>query len=303
MFSAKNLTKLATLSTLAILAACEGGGTSGGGYGTGGTSGGVSGGVTGSTYGTYSSPSASVNQFVSALNAIETYGKNTSSVELYENETYRSLVPGQDQWFVIYDDKFNEHKAVSLQYIRSIVYYDYYSNSTALAQEFRAIENDDILSGEANGDYYGDDYEVVDYDSITNAYWGRNSGFEYEDETATTDVSLMTAELQQKEFIQKAANISYAFNVGIETSLSLVTLGEKAEKMVGKAGGELTAADQAAFAGDLQRLTGVTLSEVMAAAKDQKAKSVLVEKIADKIGTSSANLENKLLPELLGVNL
>lgn len=292
MFSKKHVKQLATLSTLAVLASCQGGGTSGGGYGTGG-----------STYGTYQSPSVSVSQFVNALNNIEGYGKNASYVELYADETYRSLVPGQDDWFVIYDDKFNEHKAVSLQYIRSIVYYDYYSNTTALAKEFRAIESDDILSGELNGDYWGDDYEVVDYDYITNSYWGRNSGYEYEDETATSDVSLMTAELQQKEFIKKAANISMAFNVGIETSLSLVTLGEKAEKMLGKNGGELTKADELAFANDLQHLTGVTLSEVMAASKDAKAQDQVVEKIANKIGTSAANLENKLLPELLGVNL
>jgi hypothetical protein len=297
MFSVKTIGQLTVLSGLALIAACDGGGTSGGGYTTGG------GGVTGSTYGTYQSPSVTVSQFVNAINAIETYGKNASVVELYENETYRSLIPGEDQWFVIYDDKFNEHKAVSLQYIRSIVYYDYYSNSTALAKEFRAIENDDILAGELNGDYWGDDYEVVDYDGITNSYWGRNSGFEYEDETATTDVSLMTAELQQREFIKKAANISFAFNVGIETSLSLVTLGEKAEKMLGKSNGELTAADQAAFANDLQRLAGVTLAEVMAASKDAKAQGALVEKMADKLGTSAANLENKLLPELLGINL
>lgn len=304
MFSVKTMAQLATLSGLAVIAACNGGGTSGGGYGTGGTvTGGVSGGVTGSTYGTYQSPSVTVTQFVNALNAIETYGKNASIVELYENETYRSLIPGEDQWFVIYDDKFNEHKAVSLQYIRSIVYYDYYSNSNALAKEFRAIENDDITAGELNGDYWGDDYEVVDYDSITNSYWGRNSGFEYEDETATTDVSLMTAELQQREFIRKAANISFAFNMSIESSLSLVTLGDKAEKMLGKSNGELSAADQAAFAADMSRLAGVTLEEVMAASKDAKAQDALVEKMADKLGTSAANLENKILPELLGVQI
>jgi len=212
------------------------------------------------------------------------------------------MVAGQDDWFVIYDDKFNEHKAVSLQYIRSIVYYDYYSNTQALAEEFRAIENDDILDGELNGDYWGDDYEVVDYDDYTNSYWGRNSGYEYEDETATTDVSLMTAELQQKEFVKKAANISMAFNVGIETSLSLVTLGEKAEKMLGKSNGELTVQDQLAFANDLQKLTGVTLSEVMEASKSSEAQAELVKNIAKNIGTTAANLESKLLPELLGVH-
>jgi len=286
----------ALTATLAVLASCNGGG----GGGTVGSS--TGGGTTGSTYGAYSSSFVSVDAFVAALNNIE--GTNYQSyVELYTDETLRSLTPGQEDWFVIYDDRYNEHKAVSLQYIRSIIYYDYYSNNTALAREFREIETDDILSGELNGDYWGDDYEVVDFDYFTNTYVGRNSGFEYEDEASTTDVSLMTAEVQQKEFIKKAANISFAFNVGIETSLSLVTLGEKAEKMLGKGNGELTAQDQAAFANDLQRLAGVTLAEVMEASQSEQAQSDLVGKIADKIGTSAANLENRLLPELFGVEL
>jgi hypothetical protein len=272
------------LTTAAMLASCTGGGST-------------------STYGTYYSPSVSVNQFVNALNSIEGYGANQSYVELYTDETIRSMYAGQDQWFVIWDDKYNEYKAVSLQYIRSIVYYDYYSNNTALAREFRAIERDDIWNGDINGDFWGDDYEVVDYDWWTNTFIGRNSGFQYEDEAATTDVSLMTAELEQQEFIKKAANLSFAFNVGIETSMSLVTLGQKAEQMLKKSGGELTADDQAALTSDIQRLTGVSLSEVMAAANDRQAQEDLVGKIADKIGTSSANLENKILPELFGLEL
>lgn len=277
--------------SLAFLAACNGGG--GGGSSSGG----------GSTAGYYKSSDVTVSQFVNALNNIEGYGDNSSYVELYTDETYRSSVPGQEQWFVVWDDKFDEHKAVSLQYVRSIVYYDYYANNTALASEFRQIERDDVLAGNYNGDYYGDDYEVVDYDYYSGYYTGRNSGYLYEDETETKDVSLMTAELQQNEFIKKAANISFAFNVGLETSLSLVTLGEKAEKMLGKGNGELTLADQAAFAADLQRLTGVTLSEVMKAAESKKAQDDLVEKIATKIGTSASNLENRLLPELFGIEL
>ena len=283
--------------TLAVLASCNGGG---GGGGTVGSS--VGGGTTGSTYGAYSSPYVTVDGFVTALNNLENFNY-ASYVELYANETLRSATPGQDDWFVIYDDKYNEHKAVSLQFIRTIIYYDYYSSNTALAREFRAIETDDIIDGELNGDYWGSDYEVVDYDYFTSTYVGRNSGFEYEDEASTTDVSLMTAELQQKEFIKKAANISFAFNVGIETSLSLVTLGEKAEKMLSNSNGELTAADQASFAQDLERLGGVTLAEVMEASKSEQAKTDLVGKIADKIGTSAANLENRLLPELFGVEL
>lgn len=275
----------ALLSAATMLAACTGGG--------GGSS----------TYGSYYSPTVSVNQFVNALNNIEGFDGDDSYVELYTDETIRSTYAGEDNWFVIYDDKYNEYKAVSLEYIRSIVYYDYYSNSTALAREFRAIERDDILYGDINGDFWGDDYEVVDYDFWTNTFIGRNSGFQYEDEAATTDVSLMTAELEQKEFIKKAANVSFAFNVGIETSMSLVTLGKKAEELVKKSGGELTAADELALTTDLQKLTGVSLSEVMAAANDQAAQDDLVGKIADKIGTSASNLENKILPELFGLQL
>jgi|GEM_PF-421914 len=310
--SVTNVLKTSVLTcALAVLASCNGGGGGGGGYtgggttggGTvGGTSGSTVGGTTGSTYGTHSSAFVTVDQFVAALNNIES-SNYQSYVELYTNETLRTATPGQEDWFVIYDDRYAEHKAVSLQYIRAIVYYDYYSNTTALAEEFRAIENDDILNGDLFGDYWGDDYEVVDFDYFTNTYVGRNSGFEYEDEASTTDVSLMTAEVQQKEFIKKAANISFAFNVGIQTSLSLVTLGEKAEKILGKSNGELTVADQAAFASDLQRLAGVSLAEVMEASQSEQAQSDLVGKIADKIGTSAANLESRILPELFGVEL
>ncbi len=279
---------------LTMLASCSGGG------GGGGTSGGGTG---GSTYGTYQSSSVTVSEFVSALNRIEGYGANASEVELYTDETIRSSYVGEDDWFVIWDDKYNEYKAVSLQYIRAIVYYDYYANSTALAEEFRDIETDDILAGDINGDYWGDDYEVVDWDSWTGTFVGRRSGFDYEDGAASTDVSLATAEVEQREFFQKAAKISYAFNVGIETSLSLVSLGQKAEQMLQRSSGELTAADQAAFANDLQHLAGVTLADVVAASTDEAAQSDLVNKVATKIGTSAANLETRILPELFGVEL
>lgn len=295
MFSQKSFLSLALVSSLSLIAACNGGGGGGGGSVV------VGGGTTTPT--TSYSPAATASQFVTALNNVAGIGENGSYIELDETQTYRSYEKDQEQWFVIYDDKYNEHKAVSLQYIRSIVYYDYYYDSRDLADEFRAIERDHILSGNVNGDYYGDDYEVVDFDYLTNAYEGRNSGFYYEDEAATTDVSLLTAELQQKEFFKKAANISLAFNVGLETSLSLVSLGEKTEKMLASSKGALTAEDQAAFAKDLQHLTGVTLADVMEASQSQKAQDDLVEKIANKIGTSSSNLENRILPELFGVEL
>lgn len=293
MSLAKKFITGALLISSAALVSCTGGGTVvvGGGGGGGG-----------STYGTYQSGSISATTFIDALNRIEGYGDNASFIELYADETIRSTYVGEDDWFVIYDDKFDENKAVSLQYIRSIVYYDYYSNSTALAEEFRAIETDDILAGDLNGDYFGDDYEVVDYDFFTGTFVGRNSGFDYEDGASTKDVSLLSAEADQKSFLKKAANVSLAYSVNIETAMSLVTLGEKAEQMKSKNAGELTIADQLALAGDVEKFTGASMIDILAASTDEAAKDDMIAKVAAKIGTSAANLENKLLPELLNIN-
>lgn len=297
MFNLKN--SLVLVSSLSILVACNGGGGVGGGTvgggGGGGTVGGGGGGLS-----NYQNPSITVSQFVDSLNYVD----NVSSyVELYTDETLRSQIPGEEDWFVIWDDLYGEYKAVSLQYIRAIVYVDYYASNDSLAEEFRQIELDDIANGDLYGDYWGDDYEVVDYDPYTDVFVGVNSGFEYEDETSSTDVSLLAAEETQKAFFQRAANVSVAYNVSIETSLSLVTLGQKAEAMLGQNSGELTVADQTAFAADLQNLAGVTAADVMAAANSQAGQSQLVSKIASKIGTSAANLENRILPELFGVEL
>ncbi|GAB4018060.1 MAG: hypothetical protein Fur0010_19040 [Bdellovibrio sp.] len=261
---------------------------------------GCGGGGGGSTYGAYNSPYITASGFVSALNSYDgapVYDQ--SEVVLYTDETYRSSVIGEDDWFVIYDAKYDEHKAVSLQYVRSIVYYDYYSNNYATAKEFRSIETSDILSGRVNGDFWGDDYEVVDYDPYLNAFVGRNSGFLYEDEAESTDVNLMAKAKEEKKFIQKAANVSFTFNVSMETAMSLVSLGNKVEKMLSK--GDLTAKDQEALTGDLERLTGQKLTDVMVKTQTQEGKQEVISEIAKKIGTSAQNLENKILPELFGI--
>ena len=284
----KTLIKVSLLSALLALASCGGGGGGGGGGTT-------------STYGAYTSPNLLASQFVSALNSND--GTYSSAVQLYTNETLRSSQPGQEQWFVIWDAKYSEYKAVSLQYVRAIVYYDYYSNNQAVAAQFRKTETSDILSGNVNGDYYGNDYEVVDYHASTGYYEGRNSGYLYEDEAGSTDVSLLAREQEQQKFYEKAARVSFAYNVSLETSMSMVTLGSKIEKMLSHGNGELTQNDQAALLGDLKTLTGVSVAEIQAAANDSKAKADVLAKVAAKVGTSAQNLEQKFLPEVFGINL
>ncbi|MBC7427985.1 MAG: hypothetical protein H7336_05190 [Bacteriovorax sp.] len=292
----KALLKLSVLSMLFVLASCGGGG--GGSAGGGSVGGGSVGG--GSSYGTYNSPNVLASEFVNSLNSVD--GTYSSAVKLYSNETLRSSVAGQDDWFVIYDAKYSEYKAVSLQYIRSIVYYDYYSNNRAVASEFRNIEHGDIISGQLNGDYYGNDYEVVDLRS-SGYYEGRNSGYLYEDETNSSDVSLLAKEQEQKAFYTKAAKVSFVYNVSIETSMSMITLGSKIEKMLSRANGELTADDSAALASDIKTLTGVSLEELQKASTDSAAKQDVLAKVAAKVGTSASNLEQKFLPEVFGITL
>ena len=282
----KSFLKLSMLSLLAVLASCGGGG--GGGS------------APAPVLSAYQNPSILASEFVSSLNSVDsTY---SSRVELYTNETLRSAVVGQDDWFVIYDAKFSEYKAVSLQYVRSIVYYDYYANNSAVASEFRKIERDDVLAGSINGDYYGNDYEVVD--RLSSGYYeGRQSGYLYEDEAGSTDVSLLAKEQEQKKFFEKAAKVSFVYNVSLETSMSMVTLGTKIEKMLSRANGELTSEDQLALMGDMKTLTGVTLEEIQKATQSADAKEDVIAKIANKLGTTASNLEQRVLPEVFGITL
>jgi hypothetical protein len=113
----------------------------------------------------------------------------------------------------------------------------------------------------------------------------------------------MAKEKERMKFYEKAARVSFAYNVSIEASMSMVTLGSKIQKMLSHGNGELTEADQQALMGDLKNLTGVSLAEISAAAEDSKAKSDVLAKIASKIGTSAQNLEQKFLPEVFGITL
>lgn len=251
------------------------------------------------TYAANNSPNILAAQFVTALNDVD--GTN-STLTLDTNNTLRSKA-GSEKWFVIWDAKYGEYKAVNLDYIRTIIYYDYYSNNDAVASAFRSVESIDILAGRMNGDSTGSNYEVVDYQSSTGYYQGRNSGYLYEDEANSTDVSLLAREKEKMKFFEKAAKVSLTYNVSIETSMSMVTLGSKIEKMLSHGNGELTANDQAALMGDLKKLTGVSIEEIQAAAGDTKAKDDVLSKIAAKIGTSAQNLEQKFLPEVFGITL
>ncbi len=252
-------------------------------------------GPTGPTVQEFTSPNVTVNAFVDALNNVDPSNAQ-SFVELYTDETFRSAEPGEESFFVIWDDKFGEYKAFSLQYIRAIVYFDVVRDTNSLASEFRAIEGEDILDGNINGDFYGDDYEVVDYDSFTDSFWGRNSGFEYEDEDETTDVNLMAAEAEQMKFIQKAAAVSYEFQVSMSKAMSLVTLGAKVEMM--QKDGSISAEDLSVITKDAEKVSGVSMADLFSMSKED-----VLKKASKELGSTPASIEQKLLPGLFGINL
>lgn len=281
---------LLALTALATIASCGGGG------GGGGTS---------STYGSYSSPYVSAQSFVNSLNDVDGYSDN----ELVKDEwdTVRSSWDSED-FFVIYDAEYDEYVSVSLQYVRTITYYDYYSSNFNLATEFRDIQDDDDFFNGLIGDGYGDDYEIVDYSHTDiwgeDYYRGFDSGLLYEDADETTDVSLMAADKEKAEFYKKAADVSFAYSIDMKTSLSLVTLGTKVEKMLDRSKGEqLTKADELALVSDIEKVTGASYAEFNEAATNSEVKEDLVAKIAAKLGTNSDNLENRLLPEVFGIEL
>lgn len=258
----------------------------------------------GGNSGTHTSPNITATKFVDALNYVDHAGYYNES-ELIKN-TYETIRAGD--WFVIWDEKSLEYVAVDLVYIKTLQYFDYYQNQySKTADEFRDQQDDDEYWNGLMGDGFGADYEIVDY--VGDDYWGDSvfegidSGLLYEDEEDTHDVSLMAGEKEQHQFYKKAAQVSFTYNVDMKTSMALVTLGKKVENMLVKTNGELTTDDQVALMGDLQSVTGVTLEELTAAATDSKKKDKLVKDIAEKIGTSADNLENRLLPEVFGLNM
>lgn len=278
---------LAGLVMTAALVGCNGGGGGGGG----------------STFGPKTSPSVSATGFISALNSVD---GASFPFDSYMVKDQFDTVRNDETWFVIYDSEYNQEVAVSLEYLRSIVYYAYYSNNNDLASEFRDIQSDDQFFNGFIGDFNGNNYEVVTYDFTDvwgeDYYRGTRSGLLYEDEGASFDVSMMAGEKEEIAFYQKAANVSFTYSLGIEASMALVTLGQKVEKSLGQSRGEITMADQVAIMSELTSIAGVTLEDINKAANDQQAKTELIEDIADRIGTSASNLEQRILPDLLGLD-
>lgn len=281
---------LAGLALSAVLVGCNGGGGGGG--------------STGPTYGAKTSPYITASGFVTALNDVD---GASFPFDSYMVKDQWDTVRNDQTWFVIWDAEYGEHVAVSLEYLRSIVYYAYYSNNNNLATEFRDIQSDDQFFNGLIGDGFGNDYEIVDYSHTDtwgeDYYVGYDSGLLYEDQGASYDVSMMAGEHEDLQFYQKAANVSFAYNLGIEASMALVTLGNKVEKMIDQSKGEITLADQAALMNDISEITGATLEDINKAANDSQARAQLVEDIAEKIGTSASNLEQRVLPDLLGMEL
>ena len=280
---------LLALTALATVASCGGGGGGGGG----------------SSASNQSSPYISAQSFVNSLNDVDGYSDNVLVKD--EWDTVRSSWDSED-YFIYEDGEHGEEVAVSLQYIRSITYYDYYASNFNLASEFRDIQDDDEFFSGLIGDGNGNDYEIVDYEYTDiwgeDYYRGFDSGLLYEDSEETTDVSLMAADKEKQAFYKKAADVSFAYSIDIKTSLSLVTLGTKVEKMLDRSKGEqLTKADEQALVSDIEKVTGASYAEFNEAASNPEVKEDLVAKIAAKLGTNSDNLENRLLPEVFGIEL
>lgn len=245
-----------------------------------------------------SSPNITPTEFVAAL-----AGAMSSDLILDTHETLRTQKHGGAGWFVIYDRMAFDYKAVNLRFLREQIYYDHMASNYGIASQFRADVNNNEKNRNSNGVPHLDAYEVVDYNKATGYYEGRLSKHLYEDEGETTDVSLLAKEKELKRFFQKAANVSIKYNLGIETSMSLVTLGAKVEKMLSRSNNELTVEDQSVLMNDLKILTGLSLQEIQELSSDSKAKAEMLDSIAKKIGTNSTNLEQKLLPEVFGIVL
>ena len=252
--------------------------------------------------GFYSSPYITAQQFTNALNQVDGVGSSDTLV-LDVDSTARSQIAGEDQYFVIYDSNLSGYRAVSLQYIRALKYFDVANNDNYLtADAYRESEYYDYnVYGNFNGD--GNNYEGVTYNSSNGYFYGDVSGYAYEEGIDTHDVNLVAAEKEDLGKIKLATKISYTYSIDIKSSLSLVSFADVVSPMVksGQASGHLTIEDQEILMHGLEKMTGVTLEEVQQSLLSGE-RDKIISKISTKIGTTSSSLENKILPELFGVN-
>lgn len=277
------------LTATSLLASCGGGG-------------GATGGTTNPSGSYHTSPYVTASGFVSALNSVDGTYYNELVKDKYDTDR------NDEDFFVIWDAEYGQYVGVSLDYLKTVEYYSYYSDNVDLADEFRNVQSDDEFFGGLIGDGYGNDYEVVTYDYTDlwgeDHFQGVDTGLMYGDEDETKDVTLMVADQQKKAFFLKASKISVLYDMDIKKAAEVVSLGDKLEVMVSNSNGiELTQKDQLALASDIERLTGKTASDFQKALEDQESKEELLSDVAKKMKISADTLENKLLPELLQVEL
>lgn len=286
-----NKSILATLILGATLASCGGGG----GSGTGGS-------YTGPSKSWQTSSYISAQSFVEALNDVDGSNRYASHIVKDQYETER----GSGNWFVIYDAKYDKNVSVSLSYLRTLEYYDFYSSDYNLADEYRDVNWDDMYDSGYLGDGYGDEYEEVVYthsDFWEDYYIGLDSGKTYNDETDTYDVSLMAREAQENSLLKKAADVSATYGLEMKDSLSLVSLGVKATKMLSRSSDEMLLPEDAqALKADIESFTGATFEEFQQAQQDNAFKQELIERVSKTRNIKADSLVNRLLPDL-GIEL
>ena len=246
----------------------------------------------------------SVNRFVRSLNFSDSglFTSYDSEVVLYTNETQRSQISGQGDWFVIYDDRRDRYMAVRIGYLRSLDGYGYEEYIGELGDSFRGREGLNRLFGNTNGDSGGDNYEAVDLAS-DGYFYGRESGYAYEDEELVTDVNLLSAESEELAFYRKVAAISYTYSIAPRSAARLLSLGQKVQEMNLSSHGGMTQQDRAIVLRDLESLAGISQDELLEMVNGSAKRSELLKKASKTIGSTVQNLEDHLLPELFGINL
>lgn len=228
-------------------------------------------------------PPPSGQDFVTALNGVSS---NTVSTVKKPD----SLSPG---YFVFFDARINQNVAISLTDIQAFVAADLVDQKpmemAALQYRMNSLNGLPLFGSET--------VSQLGYDMQNRPmYVGDVTGFLYEDEGATKDVELMNAMQAESNLLAKASAISTHFLMGVEPSIKVAMLGEKVNRAL-KTQGELTKADEAAYTDEALGIAGTSMVEIAAAAMDPIAEKALRIKVAEKLGTTPANLRASILKQ------
>jgi hypothetical protein len=241
------------------------------------------------------SPSQFVSQIVSEAQSGEISANYANTTLLKSPTLVNAFV------FVIYNSSTQQDMAVTLEYSGDFNAEQYVAAFVARDQ----TQTNTPPSGMSISQFNSFSSNLVAADAQQPGLYINSQGTLYSQDSQTRDTDLQQAQIQNQDFLSRAAKVSTNYQMSFSSALQLTLLADKINATTEQA---LTDQDRQAITQTTLSIAGVSSSDLTTAVTasmsgDDTASNNLVTKISQNLGMpSDTTLRNKILP-LLGVSL